>query len=95
MNIISWFTGLAGPQKLAAGGMAIMAVIAIVIIVRGVAGDAMDRVEEKGAATAAAQAATKGLNNVETGNRAAEKVRTNDDARRAGCLRHSRTPENC
>lgn len=51
--------------------------------------------EEKGAATAAATAATKGLKNVEDGNKAAAAVARDDDARRAGCLRHSRTKENC
>lgn len=51
--------------------------------------------EGKGAATAAAAAATKGLQNVEKGNAAAAAVDRDDDARRAGCLRHSRTKENC
>lgn len=51
--------------------------------------------EQKGAATAAAAAATKGLSNVEEGNKAAAAVARDADARRAGCLRHSRTPENC
>lgn len=51
--------------------------------------------EEKGAATTAAAAATKGLENVEKGNAAAAAVGRDDGARRAGCLRHSRTPENC
>jgi type IV secretory pathway TrbL component len=56
---------------------------------------AIGAAEEKGAATAAAAAATKGLVNVEKGNAAAAAVDRDDDARRAGCLRHSRTPENC
>ena len=51
--------------------------------------------EEKDAATSAAAAATKGLENVEAGNKAAAAVARDDGARRAGCLRHSRTPENC
>lgn len=56
---------------------------------------AIGAAEEKGAATAAAAAATKGLENVEKGNAAAATVGRDDDVRRAGCLRHSRTPENC
>lgn len=56
---------------------------------------AIGAAEGKGAATAAAAAATKGLENVEKGNAAAAAVDRDDDARRAGCLRHSRTPENC
>lgn len=56
---------------------------------------AIGAAEEKGAATAAAAAATKGLVNVEKGNAAAAAVDRDDDARRAGCLRHSRTPQNC
>lgn len=49
----------------------------------------------EGAATAAAAAATKGLENVEKGNAAAAAVDRDADARRAGCLRHSRTKQNC
>lgn len=56
---------------------------------------AIEAAEGKGAATAAATAATKGLERVEKGNKAAAAVDRDDDARRAGCLRHSRTPENC
>lgn len=56
---------------------------------------AIGAAEGKGAATAAAAAATKGLENVEKGNAAAAAVDRDDDARRAGCLRHSRTKQNC
>ena len=56
---------------------------------------AVDAAEQKGAATAAAAAATKGLENVEKGNAAAAAVDRDADARRAGCLRHSRTKQNC
>lgn len=56
---------------------------------------AIGAAEEKGAATAAAAAATKGLENVEKGNAAATAVDRDPAVRRAGCLRHSRTPENC
>lgn len=56
---------------------------------------AIGAAEEKGAATAAAAAATKGLENVEKGNAAAAAVDRDPAVRRAGCLRHSRTPENC
>jgi hypothetical protein len=56
---------------------------------------AIEAAEGKGAATAAAAAATKGLKNVEDGNKAAAAVARDPDARRAGCLRHSRTPEHC
>ncbi len=51
--------------------------------------------EGKGAATVALEAATKGLQNVEKGNAAAAAVDRDSDVRRAGCLRHSRTRQNC
>lgn len=56
---------------------------------------AIGAAEEKGAATAAAAAATKGLENVEKGNAAATAVDRDPAVRRAGCLRHSRTKQNC
>lgn len=56
---------------------------------------AIGAAEGKGAATAAAAAARKGLENVEKGNAAAAAVDRDADARRAGCLRHSRTKQNC
>lgn len=56
---------------------------------------AVDAAEKNGAASAAATAATKGMSNVEQANKAAAKVDRDPAVRRAGCLRHSRTPENC
>lgn len=56
---------------------------------------AIEAAEGKGAAKSAAAAATKGMERVAEGNKAAATVDRDDDARRAGCLRHSRTPENC
>jgi hypothetical protein len=56
---------------------------------------AIGAAEEKGAATAALDAAMKGMEIVEKANAAAAAVDRDDAARRAGCLRHSRTPENC
>lgn len=35
------------------------------------------------------------LERIERANHAEDQVRTDDAARRASCLRHSRTPENC
>lgn len=95
MKLISWFTGLAIPQRLAFGAVVALILVAGFFAVRSLYNDGLDRVEEKGAATAAAKAATEGLHNVQTGNEAAEAVRRDDNVRRAGCLRHSRTPENC
>lgn len=56
---------------------------------------AVDAAEKKGAASAAATAATKGMANVEQANKAAARVERDPAERRAGCLRHSRTPKNC
>lgn len=95
MKLISWFTGLAIPQRLAFVAVVALILVAGFFAVRSLYNDGLDRVEEKGAATAAAKAATEGLHNVQTGNEAAEAVRRDDNVRRAGCLRHSRTPENC
>lgn len=95
MKLISWFTGLAIPQRLAFTAVVALILVAGFFAVRSLYNDGLDRVEEKGAATAAAKAATEGLHNVQTGNEAAEAVRRDDNVRRAGCLRHSRTPENC
>lgn len=77
-------------------------VVAIAAGIRGCA-DVIDHrtdaaiaaAESKGASRAAAAAATKGLEHVEQGNRAAAAIDRDDGARRAGCLRHSRTPEYC
>jgi hypothetical protein len=95
MTLISWFTGLAIPQRLAFAAIVALILVGGFFAVRSLVNDGLDRVEEKGAATAAAKAATEGLKNVQTGNEAAEAVRRDDSVRRAGCLRHSRTPENC
>lgn len=38
---------------------------------------------------------TETLNRTERANDADTAIRTNPDARRASCVRHSRTPENC
>jgi hypothetical protein len=56
---------------------------------------AIGAAEQKGAATAAAAAATKGLGHVEKGNAAAAAVDRDPAVRRAGCVRHSRTKQNC
>lgn len=56
---------------------------------------AVDAAEQKGAASAAAAAATKGLEYVAKGNAAAAAVDRDPVVRRAGCLRHSRTKQNC
>lgn len=37
----------------------------------------------------------KTIERAETANEAAENIKRDPDARRDGCLRHSRTPENC
>lgn len=95
MKLISWLTGLAIPQRLAFAGIVVLILVGGFFAVRTLFNDGLDRVEEKGAATAAAKAATEGMKNVQTGNEAAEAVRRDDNVRRAGCLRHSRTPENC
>lgn len=51
--------------------------------------------EDKGAATAAGAAATKGLKNAEKANKAAAAVERDESVQRDGCLRYSRTPEHC
>lgn len=85
--------------KLIGVGLAALAIVAAFKSCTAVTNHSTDAAvaagEQKGAATAAASAATKGLSNVEEGNKAAAAVARDGDARRAGCLRHSRTPENC
>jgi len=93
------FTAIPLWAKAAIAGALILAIVVGIRSCADVANHSTDAAvaagEQKGAASAAAAAATKGLSNVEEGNKAAAAVARDSDARRAGCLRHSRTPENC
>ena len=57
--------------------------------------NAVGQAREVGASEVREQAATETLNRTLEANNAAEAVRRDPVVRRAGCLRHSRTPENC
>jgi len=92
---MSWFAGLSIFRKIGIGFAVILAVIACVAIANRAIDGAFIKAEEKGAATVRAQSAEKGLVHVEVANKAAENVARDDSKRKSGCVRHSRTPENC
>lgn len=93
MKLIPLWLKIAGPLLLLA--VIIFAARSCTATTNHTTDAGLSAAKSEGAATAAATAATKGLQNVEDGNKAAVAVGSDDDARRAGCLRHSRTPENC
>jgi len=95
MNPLAWFRALSLSGRIGLGIAIIAGAALIVLTINGFVDRAFDRAERKGAAASAADAATKGLEHVEQANEAAHKVTLDAAARRAGCLRHSRTPQNC
>lgn len=55
----------------------------------------IDRAEKRGATEQRDADATVTFDRVGRANEAEEQFKRNPDVRRTGCLRHSRTPENC
>jgi hypothetical protein len=92
---MSWFAGLSLVRKLGLGAIAILLLIACVAIANHWTDSAFNKAEEKGASDARADSAEEGLKHVEEGNKAAEGVARDAGLRKSGCVRHSRTPENC
>lgn len=95
MAMKAWFASIE------AGSKAVLILFALgLLLVIGFTGFHLIRsveelAQDKGAATAAGAAATKGLKHVENANKAAVAVDRDDAVRRDGCLRYSRTPEHC
>ncbi len=70
--------------------------LAVAVIWLRAAEDADDRRnQEIGAAAQRESDLRETLDRVKEANDAERKITADPDARRAGCLRHSRTPENC
>ena len=77
---------------------AVAVVAAILLLVRcsdRAQDNAVTQATKAGAAQERADTATTTLNRTLDAINAEEAVRRDPDVRRAGCLRHSRTPENC
>ena len=68
---------------------------ALVLMVDRCARRVMDTATEGGKQTERADSLQDTFRQTERANNAAENIRRNPDARRADCLRDSRTPENC
>jgi len=79
--------------------IAAVSIIALVFLLVRCSDRAQDsavaQAREAGAAQIREEAAGETLNRTMEAHNAAEVVRTDPVARRDGCLRHSRTPENC
>lgn len=86
---------LSGGKKLALALGACLLVFAGVKIVQHFIDANNTAHRDLGAITITNTALTKTLERTEKANEAAETIVHDDDARRANCLRHSRTPDNC
>lgn len=93
--MLALFKALPLAQKIGIGMLVLVFIVTAIAIGNHFIDRAFDSAEGHGATKSAAQAAEKGLSNVESANRAAERVSRNPVVRDADCLRHSRTPENC
>ena len=75
------------------------ALVAFVFLGKAIVSDWLDDTvevsKEAGASGQREADLSETLNRTEKANEAAAEVERDDNARRAGCLRHSRTPENC
>lgn len=92
---MDWFSAWSMGRKIGVGVLAIAALIGLVLLGQHWIDTAFDRAEEKGASDVRAQSAEEGLKHVEDANKAAADVAADPVKRNAGCVRHSRTPENC
>lgn len=93
--MFSFIKGLPTAPRIAAiAGLLLLAALAVTIANHFI-DRAFDSAETAGATKGAAQAAEKGLSNVEAANRAADAVARDDRVRDAECMRNARNPENC
>lgn len=92
---MAWLSGLKMAHKFALGLIVMLFFVSLIMIGRGFVNTAFDTAEEKGASGARADSAEKGLGHVESANKAAGDVARDDDVRKSGCMRYSRTPANC
>jgi len=80
----------------ALGGIALVGLVLLLVRCSDRAQDnAVEQARDAGASQVREDAAIETLNRTMEAKNAEEAVRTDPAARRAGCLRHSRTPENC
>ena len=79
--------------------MIVLAIIGAIFAVIKIGGHLIDGNNEAqrdlGAAKTTNDNLTTTIERTEKANEAAETIERDPDARRAGCLRHSRTPQNC
>lgn len=93
---MTWLLSLSPAVRWAIGGVLAVIVLAALYLWLGAREEADDRAnQEVGAAVQREADLQETVTRVERANHAEEQVRTDDAARRASCLRHSRTPENC
>lgn len=93
--MIGWFTALALPQKLAAGGVLVIVFGLVAYVAINWADISLDRAEEKGAAVERADTLEAVLEKGVKANDAVNDLRSRPDLRHEQCLRYSDTPENC
>lgn len=80
----------------ALGSIAIVGLVLLLVRCSDRAQDnAVEQARDAGASQVREEAASETLNRTMEAINAEEAIRRDPDARRAGCLRHSRTPENC
>lgn len=95
--IIAWLTakGLFGLKK-GFWLLGILVLLAVLWLVLGAVENADDNANQKiGQTIEREKNLTETIKSVEKANEAEAKISSSPDARRDGCLRHSRTPENC
>lgn len=87
----AWLKG----SRVAQAALVVAATGLLALMVDRCARRVMDTAVEAGKQTARADGLQETVRQTERANNAAEKIRRDPDARRADCLRDSRTPENC
>lgn len=93
---MTWLLSLSPAVRWALSGVLAVIALAALYLWLGAREEADDRAnQEVGAAVQREADLQETVTRVERANHAEEQVRIDDAARRASCMRHSRTPENC
>lgn len=93
--LCSAFRASKGAQWVVFGALALIAILGFYVWAVSQNRRAVEEGFQAGQQQERAEAQSETLNSVRKANDAAEAVRNDPVVRRDGCLRHSRTPENC